>query len=81
VLVVIPVVLCRGGQREYPLEQLHLGFERGHQRHQKRQNSHQRHGFDLHYFGYASSVAVFSMLIVLGINYLIHLALKIAKVV
>ncbi|MHA6309903.1 hypothetical protein HA41_19550 [Pantoea conspicua] len=35
-----------------------------------------KQGFDLHYFGYASSVAVFSMLIVLGINYLIHLALK-----
>ena len=35
-----------------------------------------KQGFDLHYFGYASSVAVFSMVIVLGINYLIHLALK-----
>ena len=35
-----------------------------------------KQGFDLHYFGYASSVAVFSMLIVLGINYLIHLVLK-----
>ncbi|UYK96397.1 carbohydrate ABC transporter permease [Pantoea stewartii] len=35
-----------------------------------------KQGFDLHYFGYASSVAVFSMMIVLGINYLIHLALK-----
>jgi len=35
-----------------------------------------KQGFDLHYFGYASSVAVFSMIIVLGINYLIHLALK-----
>jgi len=35
-----------------------------------------KQGFDLHYFGYASSVAVFSMVIVLGINYLIHLAPK-----
>lgn len=35
-----------------------------------------KQGFDLHYFGYASSVAVFSMMIVLIINYLIHLALK-----
>jgi len=35
-----------------------------------------KQGFDLHYFGYASSVAVFSMIIVLGINYLIHMALK-----
>ena len=35
-----------------------------------------KQGFDLHYFGYASSVAVFSMVIELGINYLIHLALK-----
>ena len=35
-----------------------------------------KQGFDLHYFGYASSVAVFSMIIVLGINYLIHLALR-----
>lgn len=35
-----------------------------------------KQGFDLHYFGYASSVAVFSMVIVLGLNYLIHLALK-----
>lgn len=35
-----------------------------------------KQGFDLHYFGYASSVAVFSMLIVLVINWLIHLALK-----
>lgn len=35
-----------------------------------------KQGFDLHYFGYASSVAVFSMLIVLLINWLIHLALK-----
>lgn len=35
-----------------------------------------KQGFDLHYFGYASSVAVFSMIIVLGINSLIHLALK-----
>ncbi|MBD8161551.1 carbohydrate ABC transporter permease [Erwinia persicina] len=35
-----------------------------------------KQGFDLHYFGYASSVAVFSMLIVLLINWLILLALK-----
>lgn len=35
-----------------------------------------KQGFDLHAFGYASSVAVFSMLIVLLINALIHLMIK-----
>ena len=35
-----------------------------------------KQGFDLHYFGYASAVAVFSMLIVLMINGLIHLCLR-----
>ncbi|ANI84344.1 carbohydrate ABC transporter permease [Kosakonia oryzae] len=35
-----------------------------------------KQGFDLHYFGYASAVAVFSMMIVLLINALIHFAIR-----
>lgn len=35
-----------------------------------------KQGFDLHYFGYASAVAVFSMMIVLMINALIHFAIR-----
>jgi raffinose/stachyose/melibiose transport system permease protein len=35
-----------------------------------------KQGFDLHYFGYASAVAVFSMLIVLMINACIHFAIR-----
>ena len=35
-----------------------------------------KQGFDLHNFGYASAVAVFSMIIVLVINGLIHFAIR-----
>ncbi|TKI05232.1 carbohydrate ABC transporter permease [Martelella alba] len=35
-----------------------------------------KQGFDLHYFGYASAVAVFGMMVVLLINGLIHLAIR-----
>lgn len=35
-----------------------------------------KQGFDLHYFSYASAVAVFSMMIVLLINALIHFAIR-----